>query len=114
MKPETEDVTGTNGPEQGARTYSPTRGNGAAWRSCLFVVVLAVMVGCSSPSKADVLSRTKGIESAEELRKTIGAPDDVEALAMFERWRYECSDGDVVFHVAGDKVILRNTEAGEE
>ena len=75
--------------------------------ACLMAALLAA--GCTKPTKDEILQKTKEVRVARDLRAALGSPDDVEALAMFEQWTYECQDGAVVFHIANEKIIFRDT-----
>ncbi len=86
-----------------------------AFSRILFILVAVALVsfmgmGCARPTKGEILDRTQEIRVSRELKAELGRPDDVKALAMFEQWTYKASDGNVVFHIAGGKVIFRSAE----
>jgi hypothetical protein len=60
----------------------------------------------------DVMTKTKDIKKKDELQKVMGKPDKYEAaevpmIGSAETWTYTCSDGNVVFTIANDKVFMR-------
>lgn len=72
--------------------------------------MLLALAACGE-SKQDILDRAEGIETRQELRDSLGKPDDIAKAGPVERWTYEANDGAVTFIVVGDKVTF--TVAGE-
>jgi len=73
-------------------------------------LVSLLQTGCARPTKGEILDKSREIRVARELKAKLGSPDDVEAVAMFEQWTYKASDGEVVFHIAGGKVVFRSAK----
>ena len=76
------------------------------------LVLALVLAGCSARSKKDLVDKAQGITSKAELEKKLGKPDEVSGqvgipgVVSTETWVYKASDGEVIFQVAGDKVVF--------
>ena len=94
------------------RHLSPRRRRplGAVARVVVLGLVLAV-ASCGR-TKEDIVTKARDISSRTELEKTLGRPDDITKLGPVETWRYQASNGDVVFVIVGDRVTLQ--AAGRE
>ena len=68
-----------------------------------------LLTGCFGESKADILKKAKGVETTEQLEAAPGKPDEVDKIGPLEQWRYEASDGNVVFAIVAGKVTLEAT-----
>ncbi len=73
------------------------------------VLALSLLVSCGSPTKEDILSKTRNVATRAELEKAAGKPDDISKLGPLETWTYKASNGEVVFVILGDKVTLQAT-----
>jgi hypothetical protein len=72
--------------------------------------ILAAVAGCdSSPTKAEILKKTAGLKTKEELEKVLGAPAQLDKIGPLERWTYNASDGTVVFTIVAGRVALDET-----
>jgi hypothetical protein len=78
------------------------------------VIVLVLLFGCGRGSKQDVLKKAEKATTKAELEKALGKPDrfdKVGAMGMSaETWVYTTSDGEVMFQIVGDKVMLNSTK----
>ena len=90
------------------RTY------GTMYLVSVLLVTAFLFAGCEQPTKKDILDKAREVHTRGELEEVLGQPDKFEKLAMFEQWTYEASDGAVMFHVAGDKVVFRDTLRSEK
>ena len=75
-------------------------------------LILCFLNGCGTPSMQDVMTKSKDIKKKDELQSVLGKPDKYEAaqlpmIGSTETWTYICSDGNVVFTIANDKVFMR-------
>lgn len=81
------------------------------------VLSLVLLSGCGAPTKQELIAKSQGIKKKAELEKVLGKPDDfqmvdVPMLGSTESWTYKCSDGEVVFQILNDKVVMK--AAGNE
>ncbi|MBT5267483.1 MAG: hypothetical protein HOL85_21820 [Rhodospirillaceae bacterium] len=77
------------------------------------IVLLAVclaLAGCLQEKKADLIDKSKGIETVAELEKALGKPKEVSKIGPLEQWIYEASDGKLVFSIVAGRVALEHTE----
>ena len=77
-------------------------------------IALALVTSCGSPTKEDIVLRTKNVSTKAELEKTLGKPTDIAKLGPLEKWSYKASNGKVVFIIVGDKVTLETTGSSED
>ncbi len=77
-------------------------------------LALSLLVSCGSPTKEDILSKTRNVATRAELEKAAGKPDDISKLGPIEQWTYKASNGEVVFIIVGDKVTLQATGTPEK
>jgi uncharacterized lipoprotein YmbA len=81
----------------------------------LALVAALALAGCSAPSRQSVMDKAKDITSKAELEKALGKPSEVRGqvgipgVASTETWVYKTSDGEVLFQIVGDKVMLQVT-----
>ncbi len=73
----------------------------------LCAVALCALVSCSSPTKEDIIGKTRNVSTRDALEKAAGKPSDIAKLGPSEKWTYRASNGDVVFVIVGDKVTLQ-------
>jgi hypothetical protein len=73
----------------------------------LCAVALCGLVSCGSPTKEDIIGKTRNVSTRDELEKAAGKPSDIAKLGPIEKWTYKASNGDVVFVIVGDKVTLQ-------
>ena len=80
------------------------------------IVCVVLALACGAPSKHDILQKAEDVESKQQLLEALGEPDERSKTAFVETWRYQASDGTVVFTITGDKVMLKNTteDSGQE
>jgi hypothetical protein len=80
------------------------------------IACLVLASACGAPSKHDILQKAEDVETKQQLLETLGEPDERSKTAFVETWRYEASDGTVVFTITGEKVMLKNTtgDSGRE
>ena len=81
------------------------------------VFSLLLLSGCGTPTKQDVIAKANGIKKKDKLRDALGKPDDfqvmdVPMLGSTETWTYKCSDGEVVFQLWNDKIVMKATDNG--
>lgn len=67
------------------------------------------LAACVRRTKDEILKRAEGVKTRAELEAALGAPDERNVIAMLEHWTYRASDGEVTFHVAGDRVMFVDT-----
>jgi hypothetical protein len=73
------------------------------------LLLAALLAGCGSPSKEELVSRARGVSTRAELEKALGKPSDIAKLGPLEKWTYKASNGQVVFVIVGDRVTLEAT-----
>jgi hypothetical protein len=73
------------------------------------LVLALFLTGCFGESKADILKKAKGVETADQLEAALGKPDEVDKLGPLEKWSYEASDGTVIFAIVSGTVTLEAT-----
>ncbi|MFN7972788.1 MAG: hypothetical protein U0166_10640 [Acidobacteriota bacterium] len=82
-----------------------------------FLILLCIVTpACKKKmSKQEIVQKSESIKTKQELERVLGKPDEYQHLAKLERWIYHGSDGDVTFHVVGDRVMFSDTlsESGE-
>ncbi len=78
------------------------------------VLALSFLVSCGSPTKEDILSKTRNVATRAELEKAAGKPDNISKLGPVETWTYKASNGEVVFVIVGDKVTIQATGGPEK
>ncbi len=69
--------------------------------------VLLAAAACGEPSKSDILEKARGITARTELEKALGKPDDISKLGPIETWTYKASNGEVVFLITDETVVLQ-------
>lgn len=76
---------------------------------CLSTIALALLIaaGCGRASKEDIVRKAEHIGEKAELRRVLGAPDDIQKLGPLETWTYKAANGQVVFLIVGDQVTLQ-------
>ncbi|MBT6116444.1 MAG: hypothetical protein HOH66_01095 [Rhodospirillaceae bacterium] len=74
-----------------------------------FFFAAALLVACGDPDKAEIVEKSRGVETSAALRDKLGDPDDIDKLGPIEKWTYKASDGSVVFVIAGDRVTIEAT-----
>ncbi|HEY3320717.1 MAG TPA: hypothetical protein VGP72_09660 [Planctomycetota bacterium] len=76
--------------------------------ACTLIFALA---GCGNGSRQDIMEKAKEAKNAKELRAALGKPDKIDSVEVLsvrnETWTYKGSDGEVVFQLMNDKVILK-------
>lgn len=72
------------------------------------VGALVALTACDA-SKDDILQKAAKAETAEQLRKALGDPDDLSKVGPIETWTYKASDGTVTFTLAAGSVTLSTT-----
>ncbi len=77
-------------------------------------IALALLTSCGSPTKEDIVLKTKNVSTKAELEKALGKPTDIAKLGPLEKWSYKASNGKVVFIIVGDKVTLETTGGSEK
>lgn len=83
-----------------------------ALRTSIAALALLALAACGEPTKEELLEKAEGIETVNELRATLGDPDDIAKAGPVERWSYDASNGSVVFLVVDGKVTF--TMAGSD
>jgi hypothetical protein len=78
------------------------------------VVLLSLwgLVACGSPTKEDLIARSRDVSTRADLEKALGQPSDITKVGPVEQWTYKARNGAVVFVILGDTVTLQ--VAGEE
>ena len=72
----------------------------------MWTVAAGLVAGCS-PSKEDLVAKSRGITTRAELERALGQPSDINKLGPVEQWTYQASNGTVVFLIVADKVTLQ-------
>lgn len=84
----------------------------------LTMVAFLGLAGCGKPTKQDLLKKAEKVETAAELEKKLGKPDDVNGVDVgiikAETWTYKAKDGKVVFTIIGDKVTIKAAGRDDE
>ncbi|MBM3516054.1 MAG: hypothetical protein FJX59_20415 [Alphaproteobacteria bacterium] len=79
-------------------------------RKVLIVAVAAVILAaCGDPTKEDIVKRSEGIDTKQQLERVLGQPSDISKLGPVETWTYNAANGSVAFVIAGDRVTLSTT-----
>jgi hypothetical protein len=73
----------------------------------LCALALCSLASCGSPTKEDLIAKTRSVSTRDELEKAAGRPSDIAKLGPIEKWTYKASNGAVVFVIVGDKVTLQ-------
>ena len=73
----------------------------------LCALALCGLISCGSPTKEDIIGKTRNVSTRDELEKAAGKPSDIAKLGPVETWTYKASNGNVVFLIVGDKVTLQ-------
>jgi len=78
-------------------------------------MLLLTMPACED-STAEVVSKTKDVDTVEQLKKTLGDPADIAKAGPLAKWTYKTKDGTVTFLIAGEKVTtsMASTDEPEE
>ncbi len=77
-------------------------------------LAVAFSVACGSPTKEDILAKTRNVSTRADLEKAVGKPDDISKLGPLEKWTYQASNGEVVFVIIGDTITLQATGTPEK
>ncbi|MFO0998056.1 MAG: hypothetical protein U1F33_15350 [Alphaproteobacteria bacterium] len=80
------------------------------WRGALAAAFLLALTACGEPTQHDIIEKSKGVDTKEQLEKKLGKPSDVSKLGPIEKWTYKAKDGTVIFVITGDRVALEAAE----
>ena len=72
-------------------------------------LVAAMVAACGDPTKEDIVKRSEGIDTKQQLEKVLGRPNDIAKLGPVETWTYNAANGTVSFVIAGDRVTVSAT-----
>jgi hypothetical protein len=78
--------------------------------ACLVLALLA----CGSPTKEDLVRKTRDVSTRAELEKALGQPTDITKLGPVEQWTYKARNGQVVFIIVGETVTLQAAGGDEK
>ncbi len=71
------------------------------------VLLLAVVLAaCGKPSKKEIIDKAEAVNTKGGLESALGQPDNVNKIGPIEQWFYEASDGQVMFVITGNTVVL--------
>lgn len=65
------------------------------------------LVACGRGTKEDIVAKARDVSKRAELERVLGKPDDITKLGPVETWRYQASNGEVIFLIVGDDVTLQ-------
>lgn len=68
-----------------------------------------LVAACGDPTKEDIVKRSEGVDTKQQLEKVLGQPADISKLGPVETWTYAAANGSVSFVIAGDRVTLSTT-----
>ena len=69
-------------------------------------LVLSLVAG-GRGTKEDIVAKARDVSKRAELERVLGKPDDITKLGPVETWRYQASNGEVIFLIVGDDVTLQ-------
>jgi hypothetical protein len=84
-------------------------------RTALTLMLLAALLACGPPTRADLLKKTASVKTKTELEQALGKPADIAKLGPLEKWTYKTAGGAVIFVIAGETVttvIIQTSAAG--
>ncbi len=70
---------------------------------------VGLLAGCGEPTKEDIVKKSEGLDTKQQLEKALGQPSDISKLGPVETWTYAAANGSVSFVIAGDRVTLSTT-----
>lgn len=73
------------------------------------ILIAGLVAACGDPTKEDIVKRSEGIDSKQQLEKVLGRPDDIAKVGPIETWTYNAANGAVSFVIAGDRVTISTT-----
>jgi len=85
-----------------------------AMTTMLVWLLTAALLGGCSPSKEDLVEKSRNASTRAELERALGKPSDIAKLGPVEQWTYNASNGTVVFLIVGDKVTLQAAGSGPD
>ena len=71
------------------------------------VLALTLLSACGERTKEDIIEKARGVSTRAELEKALGKPGDIGKLGPVEQWTYRARNGEVVFVIVGDSVMLQ-------
>lgn len=86
-------------------------------KKLLLILTLSGALGLTTAcdaSKDDILQKAAKAETAEDLRKALGDPDELSKVGPIETWTYKASNGTVTFTLAAGSVTLSTTNDKKE
>lgn len=73
------------------------------------MIAAGLLAACGDATKEDIVKRSEGIDSKQQLEKILGQPNDIAKLGPLETWTYQAANGSVSFVIAGDRVTVSAT-----
>jgi len=69
--------------------------------------VVLGLVACGRGTKEDIVAKARDVSRRADLERVLGKPDDITKLGPVETWRYQASNGEVIFLIVGDEVTMQ-------
>ena len=76
-------------------------------RVLVCALVVLGLVACGRGTKEDIVAKARDVSRRADLERVLGKPDDITKLGPVETWRYQASNGEVIFLIVGDDVTLQ-------
>jgi hypothetical protein len=73
-------------------------------------IAAGLNAACGDPTKEDIVKRSEGIDTKQQLEQVLGRPNDISKLGPVETWTYNAANGTVSFVIAGDRVTVSSTD----
>jgi len=86
----------------------------ATLRTLVCVSVVLGLVACGRGTKEDIVAKARDVSKRADLEQVLGKPDDIAKLGPVETWRYQASNGEVIFLIVGDDVTLQAAGRGDK
>jgi hypothetical protein len=84
----------------------------ATLRALVCASVVLGLVACGRGTKEDIVAKARDVSKRADLEQVLGKPDDITKLGPVETWRYQASNGEVIFLIVGDDVTLQAAGRG--
>jgi len=76
-------------------------------RALVCASLVLSLVACGRGTKEDIVAKARDVSKRAELERVLGKPDDITKLGPVETWRYQASNGEVIFLIVGDEVTMQ-------
>jgi hypothetical protein len=83
-------------------------------RALVCASLVLALVACGRGTKEDIVAKARDVSKRAELERVLGKPDDISKLGPVETWRYQASNGEVIFLIVGDDVTLQAAGRGDK